>query len=61
MTANMWYELINSACDCCSYWQGLFERGAHRVLTTVDPWIEYRLSHEDYYRYISYINEDDYE
>jgi len=61
MTSNTWYELVNNLCGCCNYWAGLFSRDATKVLTTVDPWLERRLALEDYYRYISHINEEDYE
>ena len=61
MSDNTWYELVNNLCGCCNYWEGLFSRGAHRVLTFVDPWHEYKAAHIDYYRYISHINENDYE
>lgn len=56
------YELINNLCGCCNYWEGLFSRGtAHAVLTTVDPWHEFKEAHVDYYRYISHIDEDNYD
>jgi hypothetical protein len=58
---NTAYELVNNLAGCCNYWQGLFERGAHRVLTTIDPWHERRAAIEDYLQYISYIDEDSYE
>lgn len=61
MSDNTWYDLINSLCGCCNYWEGVFSRGTHRVLAYVDPWHEWRESHNDYYRYISHINENDYE
>ena len=57
MHADTKYDLINSLTGVCNYWEGLFSRGsAHTVLTTVDPWREFKESHQDLYRYIAYIN-----
>ncbi len=62
MSDNTWYELVNNLCGCCNYWEGLFSRGnAYQVLTYVDPRHEWRECNKDYYRYISHINENDYE
>lgn len=56
---NTAYELVNNLAGCCNYWEGLFNRGAHRVLTMCDPWHERRESLKDYWQYLSHIDEND--
>ena len=53
MISNTCYELINTAHDLIKYWKRILAN-PEVVLSTVDPWREYRENHVDYYRYLAW-------